>query len=165
MMFFALWIPISERLKYAGYVITFLFAWYHYVQGTPGLNLKNNFITMQTFRDMILTCNAWIQYFTMERDINPSQTESFGRKLGSDACETLFSGFGGWGAIAGCRDITVVGAMKMFSKSVTLKSILSDEDSNGILVSGRAKQHSEESLQLEKDEKDLNYCKKVPVRP
>ena len=164
MMFFAMWIPIEERIKWNGYIITFLFAWYHYVKNTKKLDMTN-FITMQTFRDMIITCNSWMLYFINARDINPDQLESFSRKLGSDACETLFSGFGGWGAVAGCRNITVLGAQKMFSKTVTLKSLRSDQDNNGILVAGRATHHNEETLQMKQDEIDLGYNEDTVQEP
>ena len=38
MMFFAMYIPTEERIIYNGYIITFLFAWYHYVKNTSALS-------------------------------------------------------------------------------------------------------------------------------
>ena len=52
----------------AGMVLAFLYHWRHYVVTTPGLTTEANFLTRETFLDMVTSCHHCILRFPQFRD-------------------------------------------------------------------------------------------------
>ena len=56
---------LKERVSYAALVVTLLGVWRKYVLLHPNLNLKQNFITRETFQDIILSCHFAVMMISL----------------------------------------------------------------------------------------------------
>lgn len=158
MMFAAVYIPITERIKYCGYCLGFLWAWYHHIRESKVLTFKKNFITMQAFRDGIISLNAWILLLMSERNNKPNGTSDdfCPDKSGSNMCEIFFSMLSGFGNVeAGKRDCNVAEAARIASKKLTLLKFANEED--GIKLAGRKREHDPDRRHLIGDELELGF--------
>ena len=93
--FVSLEATIYERIKYAGAFVTFLGIWRSYVVLNPGLTLKDNFLTRETFQDVLLSAHKAvmvISWFAM----NHNNIPCYLNLLGTDAMEVYFSQNGSW---------------------------------------------------------------------
>ena len=89
-IFVSLEATLYERIKYAGAVVTFLGIWCNYVVLNPGLTLKDNFLTRETFQDVLLSAHKavmGISWFAM----NHNNIPCYLNLLGTDAVEVYFS--------------------------------------------------------------------------
>lgn len=81
---------LKERVSYATLVVTFLGIWRNYVILHPNLNLKDNFITRETFQDILLSCHLAVMLISIFGE-KYSYLECPLHLTGTDAVEVYFS--------------------------------------------------------------------------
>lgn len=86
-------LPHLERVRRAGEVATYLSLWRGYIKATDGLCVKENFITRETYQDMLISCHCAVLIIMAHRDTTPDQKLDLSR-TGTDCCEDLFSTLG-----------------------------------------------------------------------
>ena len=94
-IFVSLEATLYERIKYAGAVVTFLGIWRNYVVLTPGLTLKDNFLTRETFQDVLLSAHTAVMVISWFA-INHNNIPCYLNLRGTDAVEVYFSQNGSW---------------------------------------------------------------------
>jgi hypothetical protein len=105
----------------AAFVIHLLRLLRLHVVSTPGLNLKLNFFSRQTYQQVILSCHSAVLLIRAVRDINP-QLLAYLAASGSDCCETLFSMIAGFGSLAtNRRTCTLLEGIMALSDANTLQ--------------------------------------------
>jgi len=153
----AVGLPLLTRIRYCSSTIALLFGWYHWVateskkKGSQ-LSLRHNFLTMQCFRDMIIACNAWLLSFLVARDRTKSP-RYLSVRLGSDACEKLFSQLGGFGSIeAGKRDANLEEMYRLTNNILTILKWTGDPEEGNIEQFKRTANHDLDRDHLLHDE-------------
>ena len=86
---------LYTRIVYAAAVITFLGVWHNWVKISPKLKAADNFISLQTYVDVIVSCHSAISLICFMRDNFPT-TECNLAEAGTDCCETTFTSLGQW---------------------------------------------------------------------
>lgn len=86
---------LQKRILLASHVVNFLRIWRWWVYRNPALNMKDHFVTKQTFMDVSLACHAAVLLMKAARDFTPDE-ELCLAKCGSDCCEDFFSQNGSW---------------------------------------------------------------------
>lgn len=86
---------LTDKIKYAATIIIFWGIWHNYINITPGLTLQHNFITRETYTDILLSCHAVVSLITFMRDNMPNQ-ECHLQLMGTDCVEELWSKMGQW---------------------------------------------------------------------
>eukprot|EP00112_Aurelia_sp_Birch-Aquarium-sp1_P024579 Seg783.10 transcript_id=Seg783.10/GoldUCD/mRNA.D3Y31 product="hypothetical protein" protein_id=Seg783.10/GoldUCD/D3Y31 len=81
---------LKERVSYAALVVTFLGIWRNYVILHPNLNLKEHFITRETFQDILLSCHFAVMLISIFGE-KYSYLECPLHLTGTDAVEVYFS--------------------------------------------------------------------------
>ena len=89
-IFISLQANLKERISYAALVTTFLGIWRNYIILHPGLNLKENFITRETFQDVLLSCHFSVMLIGIFPE-KYSYLECPLHLTGTDAVEIYFS--------------------------------------------------------------------------
>ena len=89
-IFISLQANLKERISYAALVTTFLGIWRNYIILHPGLNLKENFITRETFQDVLLSCHFSVMLIGIFAE-KYSYLECPLHLTGTDAVEIYFS--------------------------------------------------------------------------
>ena len=84
---------LSERVRYAGLVINFLGIWRNYIKDTPGMTLSKNFLSRETFTDILLSCHTAVFLICYMRDCFPNN-ECMLELTGTDLVESYFSSNG-----------------------------------------------------------------------
>ena len=92
-IFFSLKLTLYERVQYASTVANFLRIWRSWIYHSPSHSLKENFITMQCYTDVIISCHAAVLHIRAGRIFTPSE-EMILSKTGSNCCEDYFSSNG-----------------------------------------------------------------------
>ena len=92
-MFYSIFATPLTRVKFASYVTNFLRIWRSWVFRTGDLTLKHNFLSRETFQDVILSCHHVVLFIKTSRDYAPNYPVSF-EQLGKDVCEEYFSANG-----------------------------------------------------------------------
>lgn len=83
----------KDRAKACGYVLTYLRVWKRWIERSQGYSLRSDFITLEAFRDTVLSCQWYLLMANVFRDRFPGK--DFPVDLsGSDAAEQLFSALG-----------------------------------------------------------------------
>ena len=80
----------TERIRRAGYVVTYLRLWFCYIDNDPNLTVAENFISREAFQDVLLSCHAAVLLIMANRDLTPWQATNLIR-AGTDCCEDFFS--------------------------------------------------------------------------
>jgi hypothetical protein len=153
----AVGLPLSTRVKFCGYTIGYLFGWLHWIRQEikkkgSGITLKN-FVTMQCFRDAIISCNSWLLALLVIRD-RTALDKFVSSRLGSDCCETFFSCLSGFGGIeAGKRDASLAEIYRLADNMLTIMSWSGDPQQGKILEYKRTANHDLDRDHLLEDEK------------
>ena len=91
-IFISLSASLAERVSYAALVVTFLEIWRNYVVLHPEMNLSTNFITRETYQDL-LSCHFSVILISTFGELYP-YLECPLHLTGSDCCEVYFSSNG-----------------------------------------------------------------------
>ena len=94
-IFISLTASLYDRIKYAGFVVTFLGIWRNYLIFYPEYDLNTNFITRETFQDIILSCHMAVNLIALFAE-KYSYLECALDLTGTDCVETYFSMNGSW---------------------------------------------------------------------
>lgn len=154
MIFGAVKLPLQTRVAYCGQVITYFYGWYHLTkEGKNGVTMKN-FVTQETFRDLMIALNTWMLKLCLMRDLNKDDYPSF--LLGSNAVELFFSSTSGWGELEAMkRNITMADVNRATSNTVTLWKWRGATDEGRLKIKDRNSAHNPELKQMVGDEERL----------
>ena len=86
---------LRRRITYAAIVTHFLAIWHNYIHRSEGLSLKQNFITRETYQDIVISCQFAVILICYMRDNFPEQ-ECCLELSGSDVLEDFWSKNGQW---------------------------------------------------------------------
>ena len=86
---------LHARIKYAATVTHFLAIWHNYVHRHPRLTIRTNYITRETYMDILLSCHCAVLLICYMRDNFPNQ-ECRLDLTGSDVLEDFWSKNGQW---------------------------------------------------------------------
>lgn len=86
---------LETRIKYASIVTHFLAIWNNFINRSPHLTIKRNFITHQTYKDTLLSCHFAVMFICYMRDNFP-HLECCLDLTGSDCVEDFWSKNGQW---------------------------------------------------------------------
>lgn len=154
MIFGAVKLPLKTRVAYAGQVITYFYGWYHLTkEGKNGVTMQN-FVTQETFRDLMIALNTWMLKLCVMRDIGKEEYPSF--LLGSNACELFFSSASGWGEFEAMkRNITMKDVKRQTSNVATLWKWRGATEDGRLKIKDRNSAHNPELGQMIGDEERL----------
>ena len=94
-IFISLEASLYERIKYAGKVVTFLGIWRNFILRNADLSLKENFLTRETFLDVMLSAHTAVMVIAWFSEKYPDMP-CYLNLLGTDAVEVFFSLNGSW---------------------------------------------------------------------
>eukprot|EP00112_Aurelia_sp_Birch-Aquarium-sp1_P001683 Seg1182.1 transcript_id=Seg1182.1/GoldUCD/mRNA.D3Y31 product="hypothetical protein" protein_id=Seg1182.1/GoldUCD/D3Y31 len=94
-IFFSPALTNENRVRYASCVANFLSLWHNYISGVKDLTLKENFITRESFTDIVISCHFIILLMCEFRDHFPDQPLDLSL-TGSQCLEDLFSEMVSW---------------------------------------------------------------------
>ncbi len=94
-IFVSLEASLYDRIKYAGKVVSFLGIWRNFVSRSAELNLKENFLTRETFLDVMLSAHTAVMVIAWFSEKYPGMPCHL-HLLGTDAVEVFFSLNGSW---------------------------------------------------------------------
>ena len=116
-MFLSRELAHAERVKSAGYVVTFYRLWRLWILNCRAdLTLEGAFITKEGRVDCALACHFAVLWLKLHRDMFPGQDPNLDRQ-GTDVCEKTFSQLGGF--IANRRVYTFTEALQTLRTLVT----------------------------------------------
>lgn len=125
--------PYRDKVEIAGYTATYLRLWRQWVVHEDGLTINTNFITMEAFKDILMSCHfvvLLIKYFAVH---HPTMDVPLWR-TGSDVCEDLFSALGSM--VMNKRTYTLLEAIVTCRNKMQL-SVL--EASGGLVIPKKAR--------------------------
>ena len=94
-MFVSLKASYYQRIINAGYVVTFLGIWRNHVIRSRGLTLSKNFLSRETFQDLLLSCH-FVVILIADFSLHFPYLECPLDRTGEDGCEVFFSLNGSW---------------------------------------------------------------------
>ena len=80
----------SETVQSASYVTNFLRLWRNSIKASRKYTTERNFISIQCYTDIVLSCHFVVHILRTFRDIAPNSRVELGL-TGSDVCESFFS--------------------------------------------------------------------------
>lgn len=86
---------LTSRIKYAALVCHFLGIWHNYIHRHERLTVRKNFITMETYKDILISCHFAVILICYMRDNFPDQ-DCHLDLTGSDVLEEFWSKNGQW---------------------------------------------------------------------
>lgn len=86
---------LSDRIQYAGIVTHFLAIWRNYVHRTDGLSLHQNFLSRETYTDILLSTHFAVSLICYMRDCFP-EVNCHLELTGTDLVENYWSKNGQW---------------------------------------------------------------------
>jgi hypothetical protein len=86
---------LRERIKSAGYIVTYLRTWRLWVMDSEHLDQAKHCPPRETCQDVILSCHMVVLLMMAQRDIKKG-TNVLLKRTGSDCVEALFSSLGSW---------------------------------------------------------------------
>ena len=89
-IFFSFKASLIDRISHASYVANFLRLWRLWICQSHGVNLKDNFITRETYLDLVISCHFVVLLIKATRDFANGQPVLL-EKTGTDCCEDYFS--------------------------------------------------------------------------
>ena len=89
-LFYSLEASLLERVKYASYVANFLRIWRGWIHLSESKTLRENFVSRETYQDIIISCHHVVLIIMASRDFAPNHSACL-QKLGTDYCEEYFS--------------------------------------------------------------------------
>ena len=94
-IFVSLPASLEERIENAGYVVHFLGIWRNYVIMSKDLSLCVNFISRETFQDVLLSCHFAVM-LVIDFAENFPYLDCPLQRTGTDGCEVFSSKNGSW---------------------------------------------------------------------
>ena len=88
-IFVSLRASLTERIEHSSYVVHFLGIWRSYIIMSRDLTLKENFLSRETFQDILLSCHFAV-LMIIDFGENYSYLECCLDRTGSDDCEVFF---------------------------------------------------------------------------
>ena len=125
---------LLTRVVHASYVCNFLRIWRGSVCHNPDQSLKTNFISRETYIDMLISCHFAVLLIKLTRDFTPGQPVSF-KKSGSDVCEDHFSANGSF--VVNKNTYNFLDMLHNTSKMTRLNEITTEKD--GLTLNKRHK--------------------------
>ena len=119
------WHHCTPVIVYAAAVITFLGVWQNWVKISPRLKAADNFISTQTYVDVIVSCHSAISLICFMRDNFPT-TECNLAEAGTDCCETTFSSLGQW--VGNHHNYTMLDTRRNRSHQIRLEQLRADPE-------------------------------------
>ena len=116
---------LYTRIVYASSVANFLAIWQNWVRMSPRITLKENFVSTQTYVDVILSCHSAVNLIIFMRDNYPG-TECHLAEAGTDCCETMFSSMGQW--VGNHHNYTLHDMLRNRSHQIRLEQLRTDPD-------------------------------------
>ena len=110
---------ILQRVRFASFVNTFLAVWRQRVIHTAGLTLSQNFLTSETYSDLVQNLHETVLTIMTFRDFCPGQPVGL-HHSGSNCCEDEFSFAGGHSYVAGIREYSHKGFLRMDERKQAL---------------------------------------------
>ena len=83
---------LIQRIEYCSYVVHF---WRSYIILSKDLTLKENFLSRETFQDILTSCHFAV-FMILDIGENYSYLDRCLDRTGSDGCEVFFSSNGSW---------------------------------------------------------------------
>ena len=83
-------LTVADHVCNASLVITFLGIWKNCIEKSLENNIKENFLTHETYSDTLISCHAVVSYISFMRD-NLPRLPCYLSEMGSDCCEKYFS--------------------------------------------------------------------------
>ena len=124
LIFFGKTLTNEQRIQNAGFVVGFLRRWRAYIRhGSAGhvLTLQENFLPVQTYQHVILSCHSAALKLAAHA-ARGSSYELHLERSGSNECETAFSGLSGFGKVlVNTRNFTFGQALESFGDHTTLE--------------------------------------------
>jgi hypothetical protein len=166
MVFLGINVPMVERIKWIGFIKNFLYGWHasFEVKRSGGKcftvgKVKENFITLEAFRDCVLACDFFISILRLNRDLTPDTTIDF-LKCGTNCLEDMFSQLGKWGILGGqFRGETYGECIE------SIRKLLVSWASGVKNAYSRGGSHSHEERQMVSDEVELGYAEAMTYNP
>ena len=124
-IFFSPCCPLKDRIILASTVINFFAIWRNFILKTKGLTIKDNFISRQTYQDILLSCHAAIMLICYFRDICPNE-ECPIDLMGTNCCEDTFSSLGNW--IQGKHNYSMLDVWNNMSHVIRIQQLRSQPD-------------------------------------
>ena len=156
MIFFAVLIPLDDRIEFCGFVITCLFLLYEQIETDTKMNHKDNFITANAMKDSLISLNSFILNVLLSFNNGVAYLTAW--RLGSNANEKHFSACAGFGNIeAGKRDCTFLEMLRLSSNTLTKAQWVGNEEEGGLHDFKRTGKHDPEQEMMLPDE--LQYLR------
>ena len=114
---------LYTRIMYAATISNFLAIWQNWVRLTPRLTLKENFVSTQTYIDVVLSCHSAVNLVCFMRDNFPD-SECHLAEAGTDCCETTFSSLGQW--VGNHHNYTLEDMLRNRSHQIRLEQLRAD---------------------------------------
>jgi hypothetical protein len=127
----------TERVRRAAEVVTHLRLWRQWIINTKGQTLEKNFITTQSYQDILLSCHAAVLIIMTHRDLTPDQPLNLNRS-GTDCCEDFFGDSGA--SVANKRVFSTLEARWIIQKLNTVQVLAAE---GGFKLPG-SKKHREQ---------------------
>ena len=94
-IFISVILSLADRIRNASIVITFFGIWKTFIERSPKLKKKQNFLSPQTYHDVLISCHAAVTVICYMRETSPNLACYLG-EMGSECCEKFFSRHGQW---------------------------------------------------------------------
>ena len=124
LIFFGKTLTNEQRIQNAGFVVGFLRRWRAYIRHASAahvLTLQENFLPVQTYQHVILSCHSAALKLAAHA-ARGSSYELHLERSGSNECETTFSGLSGFGKVlVNTRNFTFGQALESFGDHTTLE--------------------------------------------
>ena len=124
-IFYSLSASLLEGVISASFVCNFLRIWRFWVYQTGDLNLQQNFISRETYQDVLLSCHHVVLFIKASRDFAPHHPVCF-QRLGSDVCEEYFSPNGSF--VLNKHNYTIMDMFRNLTHMQRLQEIYADEE-------------------------------------
>ena len=92
-IFQSLTASILLRVQYASCVANMLRIWRVWISRHPTLTLKDNFVSTETYKDIIIACHHTVLITMASRDFAPNHPINY-KRTGTNCCEDFFSSNG-----------------------------------------------------------------------
>ena len=119
-IFLSLRASLTARIEYSSYVVHFLGIWRSYIIMSRDLPLKENFLSRETFQDILLSCH-FAALMIIDFGENYSYLECCLDCTGSDGCEVFFRSNSSW--IRNHHSYTILDMLRNHSAMTRLAEI------------------------------------------
>ena len=124
-LFYSLEASLLERVKYASYVANFLRIWRGWIHQSESKTLRENFVSRETYQDIILSCHHVVLIIMASRDFASNHPACL-QKLGTDCCEEYFSSNGSF--VINKHNYTIMDMFNNLSNMNYLERLFADKE-------------------------------------